>query len=60
MLREVGKKSQSALEAFLDRHAAVMPRIMLRFAIERFPPDQRHAYLLKQRISGQDVTDGLR
>ena len=60
MLREVGKKSQSVLEAFLDRHAAVMPRTMLRYAIERFPPDQRHAYLQKQRISGKDGTDGLR
>lgn len=32
---------------FLDRHGGVMPRAMLRYAIERFPPDQRCAYLQK-------------
>jgi 3-methyladenine DNA glycosylase AlkD len=45
MLREVGKKEQSELEAFLRRHGKVMPRTMLRYAIERFPEDLRRAYL---------------
>ena len=59
MLREVGKKDQSVLEGFLDRHGAVMPRTMLRYAIERFPPDQRRAYLQRKNTTGEGVTDGL-
>jgi len=45
MLREVGKKHQPTLEAFLKRHGRVMPRTVLRYAIERFPADLRRAYL---------------
>lgn len=50
MLREVGKKSQGVLEGFLDQHKEVMPRTMLRYAIEKFPPDQRRAYLQKAQV----------
>jgi 3-methyladenine DNA glycosylase AlkD len=45
MLREVGKKHPPTLEAFLRRHGKVMPRTMLRYAIERFPAEVRLAYL---------------
>jgi 3-methyladenine DNA glycosylase AlkD len=45
MLREVGKRNQQTLEAFLNRYATVMPRTALRYAIERFPEEQRKEYL---------------
>jgi 3-methyladenine DNA glycosylase AlkD len=46
MLREVGKRvSRDDLLAFLDEHAPVMPRTMLRYSIERLEPEIRAHYL---------------
>ena len=45
MLREVGKKNVSAIEAFLEKHCRSMPRTMLRYAVERFPEKKRSDYL---------------
>jgi len=46
MLREVGKRcSPDTLRAFLRTRYRSMPRTMLRYAIERFPADERKAYL---------------
>jgi 3-methyladenine DNA glycosylase AlkD len=45
MLREIGKRNEMALELFLKRHHAVMPRTTLRYAIERFAPKKRRSYL---------------
>lgn len=44
MLRVAGK-DRPRLTAFLERHAATMPRIMLRNAIEHFPPEERKRLL---------------
>lgn len=45
MLREVGKRvSRDALLAFLDEHAARMPRTMLSYATEHLAPEERAAY----------------
>ncbi|MES2930214.1 MAG: DNA alkylation repair protein [Patescibacteria group bacterium] len=46
MQREAGKRvSEDNLCGFLDMYAPSMPRTMLRYAIERFSPSQRSAYL---------------
>jgi 3-methyladenine DNA glycosylase AlkD len=45
MLREVGKRNMLSLEVFLLRHYHRMPRVMLRYAIERFPEERRLLYL---------------
>lgn len=45
MLREVGKRDAAALREFLAAHAVQMPRTMLRYAIERFPPAERRHWL---------------
>lgn len=45
VLREVGKKDRSALEEFLLEHHRMMPRTMLRYAIERLPEERRRFYM---------------
>lgn len=44
-LREVGKRSKSTLEHFLQQHIARMSRTTLRYAIERFSRGEREKYL---------------
>ncbi len=47
MLREVGKKEKTVLVKFLNQYRHQLPRTSLRYAIERFSPDERKAYLAK-------------
>jgi 3-methyladenine DNA glycosylase AlkD len=45
VLREVGKVSDAELTGFLRTHYERLPRTALRYAIERFPPDERKKWL---------------
>jgi hypothetical protein len=44
-VREAGKRDPRRLLAFLDKYAASMPRMMLRYAIEHLPDSKRKHYL---------------
>lgn len=45
MLREVGKRDLAVLRGFLSKHSAVMPRVMLRYAIEKLSDKERAKWL---------------
>ena len=45
MLREIGKRNLSVLRKFLALNAPAMPRVMLRYAIERMPEKERKKWL---------------
>ena len=45
MLREVGNRDIEREEKYLKKHYKKMPRVMLRYAIEKFSKERRQAYL---------------
>lgn len=50
MLREVGEKvGLEPLRGFLKRHAATMPRTMLRYALEKLPAEERKVWMAKAK-----------
>ncbi|NUU19195.1 DNA alkylation repair protein [Cellulomonas humilata] len=52
MLREAGKKDEARLLAYLDEHAATMPRTTLRYSLERLDPEARAHYMqARKRVS---------
>mgnify|MGYP003843615375 CR=1 FL=1 len=47
MLREAGKVDESGVMAFIEKHGSRMPRTMLRYAIEKYSPKQRAAFMAR-------------
>jgi 3-methyladenine DNA glycosylase AlkD len=45
MLREAGKRDVSQLRTFLNDYKNVMPRTMLRYAIEKFSVEERRGFM---------------
>jgi 3-methyladenine DNA glycosylase AlkD len=50
MLREAGKREIKVLKSFLDKYHKIMPRTMLRYAIEKLSEEERRFYLGKTKI----------
>jgi 3-methyladenine DNA glycosylase AlkD len=48
MLREIGKRDKKELISFLEKYSYKMPRIMLRYAIEKLPENKRRYYLKRK------------
>ena len=51
MLREVGKRDLEELRKFLAAHAAVMPRTMLRYSIEKLTPEERSHWMSQRALA---------
>lgn len=47
LLREAGKRDEQRLKQWLKQRYTTMPRTMLRYAIEKFPEDERKKFLNK-------------
>jgi 3-methyladenine DNA glycosylase AlkD len=47
MLREMGKRNPIELRRFLEKNVSMMPRTMLRYAIEKFSETERKKWLTK-------------
>lgn len=45
MLREMGKRDKDLLVQFLEKHCKTMPRTALRYAIEKFPEEERQEFM---------------
>lgn len=50
MLREIGKRDGKVLREFLDEFFEVMPRVMLRYSIEKFDVEEKKKYMKKLRL----------
>jgi 3-methyladenine DNA glycosylase AlkD len=44
-VREAGKRDRQMLISFLDKHASKMPRVMLRYAVEKLDKKSKDHYM---------------
>lgn len=56
MLRTAGGSDRKRLLAFLDKHAATMPRTLLRYSIEKLDKKQREHYLGMKKAAKEPVS----
>lgn len=56
MLREIGKQNMAEEQQYLDMYAAVMPRTMLRYALEKLPENLKKRYMAAK--AGSAVVKG--
>lgn len=54
MLREVGKKDERMLLAFLDHYCTQLPRTTLRYALEKLEPRHRLSYMTRKDDAMRD------
>ena len=45
LLREAGKRDENRLRDWISTHCDIMPRTMLRYAIEKFPKEERDKWM---------------
>ncbi len=50
MLREVGKRDQKTLSVFLEEYSGVMPRTMLRYALEHYDAKEKSYFMKKKQL----------
>jgi 3-methyladenine DNA glycosylase AlkD len=58
-IREAGKRNEEKLKKFLDKHAPEMPRIILRYAIEKFEKETREYYLNLKKQAEKPASNNL-
>ena len=59
MLRTAGGVDRKKLLGFLDKHAATMPRTLLRYSIEKLDSKQREHYLSMKKGGNKPATKSL-